>query len=194
MRVATVADSAGLQALAHPLRVRILDGLREPGSAAEVARRLGEARQKVNYHLKELERSGLVEMVGERRSGNFTENLYRAVADSFVVSPEVTWADPRRVEAMRSQHSLEQLVELGGVLQRDAVALLDRAAFDGETIASASVVAELRFPTGEARESFLREYLTEVSRLVERYGGGTGEPYRLLAAAYPEVKGDRSDG
>jgi DNA-binding transcriptional ArsR family regulator len=37
-----------VQALAHPLRVRILDELREPVSAAEVARRVGERRQNVN--------------------------------------------------------------------------------------------------------------------------------------------------
>ena len=76
---------ASLQALSHPLRVRILDALREPDSAAAVARRLGEARQKVNYHLKELERSGLVVRTGERRNGNFVESLYRAAARTLVV-------------------------------------------------------------------------------------------------------------
>src|SRR5712691_4740611 len=129
-RVHVLHDIESLQVLGHPLRVQILEALREPRSAAAVARRVGESRQRVNYHLKELERARLVEPVGERRSGNFIETLYRAVAGSFVVSPDVAWSDPRRVEALRQQHSLEKLVNVGERLQRDAVALLDRAAFD----------------------------------------------------------------
>lgn len=188
MTVLTVRDAAGLQALAHPLRVRALEQLREPASAAEVARRIGEGRQKVNYHLKELLKAGLVEEAGERRAGNFVETLYRSVADAFVVSPEVAWSDPRRTEALRDQHSLEQLVTLGERLQRDAVALLDRAAFDGETIASASVLAEVGFATEEDRTGFLREYLATVRHLTDRYGSPGGTRYLVATAAYPDPR------
>jgi MOSC domain-containing protein YiiM/biotin operon repressor len=80
-----------LHAVSHPLRVRILDELREPASAAEVARRLGESRQNVNYHLKELERGGLVYRVGERRAGGFVESLYRASATAVVVTSAGPW-------------------------------------------------------------------------------------------------------
>lgn len=195
MRVATIRRADALQALSHPLRVRVLEELRRPASAAEVARRLGESRQKVNYHLKELERAGLAEQVGERRAGNFVESLYRSVARSFVVSPEVAWADPRRVRAMRDQHSLESLVLLGERLQRDAAALLDRAAFEGEEIPSASVVAEVHFESEEDRTAFLKEYLSSLGRLVERFGGSEGEPYRMLVVAYPDPEtGSDSEG
>ncbi len=52
-----------------------------------LAARSGLARQKVNYHLRELERHGLVELVEERRKGNVTERVMRATAASFVISP-----------------------------------------------------------------------------------------------------------
>jgi DNA-binding transcriptional ArsR family regulator len=182
----TVRHGDALAALAHPSRVRILEALRDPASATETARRLGEPRQRVNYHLKELERAGLVERVGERRVRNLIEVLYQAVARSFVVSPEVAWADPRRMQAMHEQHSLETLVQLGERLERDAVALLDRAAFDGETIASASALAEVRFDTDADRAAFLRDYLALLRPLLERYGVRDGEPYRVLIAAYPD--------
>jgi DNA-binding transcriptional ArsR family regulator len=71
--------------------VRILDELREPGSAAQVARRLGESRQNVNYHLKELARGGLVERAGERRAGGFVETLYRASATAVVITSAGPW-------------------------------------------------------------------------------------------------------
>jgi DNA-binding transcriptional ArsR family regulator len=81
-------QTQALHALAHPLRVRILEQLREPASAAEVARRLNESRQNLNYHVKELARGGLVRRTGRRRAGGFTETLYQANANSLVVTAE----------------------------------------------------------------------------------------------------------
>jgi DNA-binding transcriptional ArsR family regulator len=184
-----VRDASRLGALAHPIRVQILEALREPGSAATVARSIGQPRQKVNYHLKELETAGLIEPVGERRVGNFVESLYRAVARTFLVSPEVTWADGRRSETLGRQHSLQTLVLLGERLQRDAAMLLDRATFDGEEIASASVVAEAHFADEADREAFLGEYLRMTADLLKKYGAKEGTAYRVVLAAYPEAEG-----
>jgi DNA-binding transcriptional ArsR family regulator len=183
-------DPETLSVLGHPLRVRILDALREPGSAATLARQTGQPRQKLNYHLKELEQAGLVEQVGERRVGNFVESMYRSAARSFLVSPEVAWTDPRRAEALRAQHSLQTLVDLGGRLQRDAAVLLDRAAFDGEQIASASVLAEARFASEADREAFLDEYLRATAELLAKYGTKKGAAYSVLLAAYPQPEGE----
>jgi DNA-binding transcriptional ArsR family regulator len=184
----SIDDVATAQVLAHPMRLRILGALRQPGSAAAVARELGEPRQKVNYHLKELERAGLVGQVSERRTGNFIENLYEAAARSFVISPRVAWPDGRRAEALAAQASLENLVRLGERVQRDSVDLLDRATFDGERIASAAVEAEVRFADGQQRTEFLNAYLRAVGPLLARYGAASGAPYRLVLAVYPERK------
>jgi len=188
-QVYSVRDAATLQALSHPTRVQMLEALREPASAAEVARRIGQPRQRLNHHLHALEEAGLVERVGEERTGNFVATKYRAVARSFVVSPSVAWSDPRRLETMRSQHSLETLVLLGERLQSDAAALLDRATFDGEQIASAAVTAETRFASEENRAAFLDEYLTAVAQLTEKYGSRSGDGYRVVLAVYPEGEG-----
>jgi DNA-binding transcriptional ArsR family regulator len=51
----------------HPVRLAVLEVLREPDSAARVARRLGQPREAVNYHVEELGRAGLVRPAGERR-------------------------------------------------------------------------------------------------------------------------------
>lgn len=183
--VHVVEDIEALQVLGHPLRARILEALREPASAATVARQVGETRQKVNYHLKELERVGLVAPVGERRSGNFIETLYESVARSFLVSPRVAWSDPRRVDALRQQHSLERLVMVGGQLERDAISLLDRAAFDGEQIASAAVEVDVHFTDESDRAAFLDEYLETVRELCDRFGSREGSPYRVVLAVHP---------
>ena len=181
-----VEDAESLQVLAHPLRLRVLEELRTPQSAAAVARAVGEARQKVNYHLKELERVGIVRKVGERRSGNFVEALFQAAAPTIVVSPRASWADDRRGEALRSQLSLENLVLLGERLGRDAAVLLDRAAFDGEEIASAAVEAEVGFADEKARSEFMKEYLKAVGPLLRKHGARAGARYRVVLAVYPD--------
>jgi DNA-binding transcriptional ArsR family regulator len=185
-RVAVLDDPDQVAALAHPLRVAVLEALRAPDSAAGVARTVGETRQKVNHHVRALLDVGLVRSVGERRNGNFVEQLYEAVASTFLVSPRLACHGGPRTEALRSQLPLEQLVQLGERLQRDAVELLDRAAFDGEEIPSLSLEASVRFPDAEARAVFLREYLALVTPLLKRHGGRKGDPFHVALAVYPE--------
>jgi DNA-binding transcriptional ArsR family regulator len=185
-RVLSVRDPDAVAALTHPTRVRILDALRSPDSAAGAARALGESRQRVNYHLKELARAGLVRPAGERRKGNFVEQLYEAVASTFVVSPRLAWGDERRQHALADQVSLEHLVELGERLQRDASGLLDRAAFDAETIPSASVEAEVSFADAESRRAFMEDYLAALGPLLDKHGAKRGAPFRVAVAVYPD--------
>jgi DNA-binding transcriptional ArsR family regulator len=175
-------------ALAHPLRVAILDALRTPGSAAGAARAIGETRQKVNHHVKALLDAGLLRPEGERRNGNFVEQLYQSVASSFMVSPRLACGGDRRVEALRSQVPLEHLTELGERIQRDAIELLDRAAFDGEDIPSLSVEASVRFPDEVSRAAFMAEYLDQLEPLLRKHGAREGGAFRVVTAVYPERK------
>lgn len=156
-------------------------------SAAAAARRLGQPRQRVNHHLKALEAAGLIEEVGKRQQGNFTETLYRACAQSFIVAPDATWAGPRRLAALRKQHALRTLVQAGERLQRDAIGLLDQAAFEEREIPSATVTAELRFATEADRAAFFDDYVRTLRTLVERYESKRGAPYRVVMAVHPRT-------
>src|SRR6187551_342184 len=82
-----IGDSNLAAAALHPLRLRILGELGDAESAAGLAGRLGVPRQLVNYHLRQLERDGLIETVGERRKRNCTERLVKAVARSYLINP-----------------------------------------------------------------------------------------------------------
>lgn len=175
-----------LAAVAHPTRLRVLDVLRVADSAAGVARTLGEPRQRINHHVRELAKVGLLVGAGERRKGNFVEQLYEATAGTLVVSPRLTWGDGARLRAIADQVSLQHLVEVGERLQRDAAGLLDRAAFDGAQIPSATVEATVRFPDAEARTAFLEEYLGLTARLIEQHAASEGESYAVTLIAYPE--------
>src|ERR1700684_1095424 len=97
--VAVIDDPAAAEGALDPARAHLLAQLTEPASAAMVAAAVGLPRQKVNYHLRTLERHCLVELVAERRKGNVTERLLQAVAASYVISPSalaVVAPDPAR--------------------------------------------------------------------------------------------------
>lgn len=80
-----------------PGRTALLRALRQPRSAASLARELGIQRQKLNYHLRVLERAGLVECVEERRKGNCLERIMQATARAYVLDREIQFrsADER---------------------------------------------------------------------------------------------------
>jgi hypothetical protein len=81
---------------------------------------------------------------------------------------------------------LEHLTELGERVQRDAIGLLDRAAFDGEEIPSLSVEASVRFPDEASRAAFMEEYLGLIKPLLRKHGAREGDAFRVVTAVYPE--------
>ena len=186
-RVHTLSDPEAIHCLSNPARLQVLQSLQEPETAANVARQIGQTRQKVNYHLQELVRVGLAEHCGERRKGNFMEQLYRAVSRRFVISPKFAW-DPERVATtIASQASLNHLGQVGERLQVVAASLMDRAAYDGEHITTATVEAEVAFASAKDREAFMNEYLAAVAPLLRKYARPGGEKYQLAITLYPDL-------
>src|SRR5687767_9679900 len=97
--VEVIDDPAAAAVALEPVRSRLLAELGKPASAAALAQRLGIARQKVNYHLRQLEAHRLVRVDTTRRWGGLTERLLVASAGSYVVSPGAMGqaaADPAR--------------------------------------------------------------------------------------------------
>ncbi|HET9253289.1 MAG TPA: helix-turn-helix domain-containing protein [Candidatus Eisenbacteria bacterium] len=76
----TISEPAQLQVLASPLRQEILDLLARTGAAqvAEIASLLGRPADSLYYHLRELERVGLVVSSRARANGSRGEMLFRA--------------------------------------------------------------------------------------------------------------------
>lgn len=84
--VARNLDPGALRALAHPLRVELFEALSTFGcaTASQLADRLGESSGSTSYHLRQLERHGLVREVEER--GTSRERWWERVPGSVEVS------------------------------------------------------------------------------------------------------------
>lgn len=188
--VAVIEDAAAAAVSLAPMRARLLAELAEPASATMLAARVGLARQKVNYHLRALERHGLVELVEERRKGNVTERMMRATAASYVISPSALAAvqpDPARSP---DQLSARWLLAVAARLVRDVGALITGAAQARKPVATFAMDGQVRFASASDRAAFAQELAETVSALVSKYHDETaegGREHRVVVAVHPSV-------
>lgn len=188
--VAVIDDAAAAEMSLDPMRARLLAELAEPGSATTLATRVGLPRQKVNYHLRTLERHGLLELVEERRKGNCTERVLRATATSYVISPSVLGAvqpDPARAP---DQLSARWLLALGARLVRDVGELIGAAGRAGKRPSTFALDGEVRFASARDRAAFAEELSSAVATLVAKYhdpAARGGRTHRLIVAVHPKV-------
>ena len=186
MQEVEVLEDRGAAAVAlDPVRARLLSELVEPRSAAELAGRVGIARQNVNYHLRTLEAHGLVALAGERRHGGIIERLLQATAASYVISPAAVSdvaVDPDRAS---DRLSARYLIALAGRLVREVGSLARRAEEAGKRLPTLAIDTEIRFRCAADRAAFADELTATVLDLAARYHADDGRPHRLVIAAHP---------
>lgn len=182
-------ESAGI--LMEPARLRLVREIAdEPASAAELARRLDLPRQRVNYHLRELERVGLVREVSRRRKRNCEERLVQATARAYVVSPKVLGdvsPDPSRIE---DRLSSAYLVALASKAIADLSELRGRADRAGKRVATLSLETEIAFASAEDRNAFAEDLATLVAQLVREYHAPSApgaRTFRFVLGGYPAI-------
>jgi DNA-binding transcriptional ArsR family regulator len=193
--IRVIEDPAAAVASLDPTRSRLLDLLREPGSASSLASLTDLPRQKVNYHLRALEAVGLVELVEERRRGNMTERVLQATAASFVISPSALASvapDPRR---FTDRFSAFWLLALAARLVEEVGRLITGAATAGKTLPTFAIDGEVTFASAADRAAFAEELGTAVGQLAARYHrpGAGGRRHRVVVALHPTLKDARAD-
>lgn len=200
--VAEIASVEQLAALVHPVRRRVLAELAEPGSAAEVARRLEIPAQVANYHVRALEAAGLITEVETRRHRNLVERRFRAIARSFALSTALPLSEAQR-RRLQSDVALQQLVRAGDSIRSDALRLLEATPAESETeassIAAAALEIEVALPEGADRTAFVRAVTDAVREAAAPYRrrkgrGGAAETYRMQLVIYPAVGPDAAAG
>lgn len=189
--VAVIEDPTAAELSLDPVRSRLLAELVEPGSATTLATKVGLPRQKVNYHLKALERHGLVELVEERKKGNCIERVLRATAASYVISPNALAAvqpDPARSP---DRLSARWLLAVAARLVRDVGTLITGAAKARQRVATFALDGEVRFASAADRAAFTMELTTVITALVSKYHdekADGGRDHRMVIAVHPTVR------
>ncbi len=178
----------------QPLRLEILRLAREPASATEIAQRLSLSRQRVNYHVRVLARSGFLKRSGRRRRRNMIEQRYVSSARAFLLSPELlgeVGADWRRIEDAASPG---YLLALNCQMGSDLVRVWHDAGRRARPASTLSLKSQFRFESSEQRERFTRALEEAVVRIVNEQTSpnlkpdgspAPGTPYRLVLGCYP---------
>src|SRR5258708_4243540 len=85
-----------LRAISDILRVRIADHLREePLTVTQLADRLKLPAARVHYHVRELEKVGLLRLVETREKGGILEKYYQPIARNISVAPGLLLLAPQ---------------------------------------------------------------------------------------------------
>ena len=170
-----------------PVKRRLLEALRQPASAATLARQLGLPRQKIGYHLRALEQVGLVRLVEERARRGFVERVLIAAADGFVLDPTMLVPDD---VASQDSHSAAHLVQAAGNVVRDVTRMRSAAESAGQRLLTFTIEADLGFAEPKDFDAFADALARSVAGLAEQYAPATGRRgYHLVIGAHPAVAG-----
>jgi DNA-binding transcriptional ArsR family regulator len=189
-RLDVVAGAERAASMLDPLRLKLLEALQSPNSASGLARAMKLPRQRINYHLRQLETHGLVEFVEERRKGNCRERVVRASAVTYVINPSALGslgADPNRIE---DKFSATYQVAVAAKAIRDLSVLQDRADAVKKKLATMTLQTRVRFANAAKQNEFAEELSEAVAQLVAKYHdekAAGGRSFLFYVGGYPEI-------
>jgi DNA-binding transcriptional ArsR family regulator len=178
-----IADAPTLRALAHPVRLAILEALgdREPLTATEAAQVVGESPSACSFHLRMLAKYGLVvadEAIGRRRP-------WRRRDPSGFVFPAVD-DDP---QTSLAAGALSDLV-WSRLLERARAVLAARPRMSAGWQAITSAAQTVAYVTPEEAEQFTAELWAVIGRFQDRLEDPSRRPpgslpLEIVLVAYP---------
>ena len=184
-----VSEPERAQALLDPTRQRLLEALDEPASAAELAQRLALPRQRLNYHLHELQRLRLVELARERTRGSVHERVYRRTGARYSISPEALGPLATRPELVADRFGSAYLIAVASQTITDVARLRDAAAAAQQALPTLSLEVDVRFASAAARSEFAQELANTLAALVAKHHDDTaagGRTFRFCVGGYPK--------
>ncbi len=179
-----ILEPQELGAMASPFRQQLLESLATPDSASGLARRYEMSRQRIGYHMRDLERAGCIEITGERQHRGLKEKLYRTRPMVYAFAPP---SDEQRQR--QDRFSWAALVDLVARTLWDLMSLRRRADAQGKRLATLAIEADLYFETPAQRKAFTESLIDAVEGVVrdhEQPKSETARAFRLVIGAFPK--------
>ena len=190
-----LTDASRLAAALSPVRMRVLKEMQEPQSATTLSPRLGLSRQTLNYHLRELEREGFLELVEERPRRGCVERMLKVASRAFVVNPALLGALSDDPDQARDRFSSAFLVATATRLIRDVALLDERARAVDQRLATFTMECDVGFASPAAYRSFTEELADAVTRIAARYDttAPKSRRFRVVVGSHPLVTKTEAD-
>lgn len=186
--VALIDDPERVRAALTPMRRRLLERLRQPASATELASEFSMGRQRLNYHLRALETAGLLELVEARQRRGCIERILAARAQAFVVDPAVVGGRaPRAIRAaVQDRFAAAHLIDTAADVVREVARMQTRADRQRTRLLTFTIDTEISFATPRDLERFttaLADFIARQGRKHDVRDGG--RRYRVVVGAHP---------
>jgi DNA-binding transcriptional ArsR family regulator len=180
-------DQNLVRALAHPMRVRILEALQgRTASPTELARSYGESLGVVSYHTNALLEVGCIEQVRTRPKRGTIEHFYTARPRSFIGHQDWRKA-PLSVRGGVTNEALRTFVaKVGAALDADTIDSREDTTLNWMPI---TVDEQGWRETAEILDRALRELMEVAAASRERLGGEDGIPVVTGLAAFEAPPG-----
>ncbi len=187
-----VDDPRHAAILLDPLKQRMLELLREPKSATEIARDLGKPRQRIGYHVRQLEAAKLIRSVQARRKGNCLEKKLQAVAKHFVITPDALGDLAPDSVTTGNHFSSAYLVAVAARSLREVARLADQADRAGKSLPTLTLDVDLEFQSASEQREFANQLNQAVEELAGKYTQTSDDSeakvrkFRLVVSTYPK--------
>lgn len=177
-----------LRAVADILRMRIVDTLRErPMTVTQLGDALGIAPAKVHYHVRELEKVGLLRLVETREKGGILEKYYQPIARDFAVPKELLLSAPPD-ELLATTNGWFEQIKTG--FQRALRKMLEQKMQEPDATLAFAPLYLTREEQGKLSkqiEELLRPYALQRSIEGERV-------MQMMFAMYPQDNAEETNG
>lgn len=171
--ITNVEDPRYVKALAHPLRIRILALLEErDASPVQLAQHLDATLGTVAYHVRTLERLGLIEMVATHQRRGATEHVYAARAHPRI--SDSAWAAASPVTKQALVASI--LSQIGQYATQSAAA----GGFDRADAHATRTALRLDEKGWSAVAKATQKWLEQISRIEEQTKGRAQKSGEML--------------
>jgi predicted ArsR family transcriptional regulator len=163
----------------------------QPATCPQLAEALGITMQKAYYHVKVLEKAGLVRKLGTRQARGIQEGIYQAVAQNYLLSPRLT-------ESLGGVGKAREHVSLGLIqsMAEDLTQDIERLSRRRDRVAAAGVSARIELDPSQ-RAAFIAELQEMVQGLARKYGDAGNawdtQSFKLLLACYEEPSVEREE-
>jgi DNA-binding transcriptional ArsR family regulator len=177
-----VSDLETMKALSDPRRLEILGLLQKPRTTRQVADVLGETANAMYYHMMELEKNKLIEVVKTAMKGHLQEKYYQAVARFYVPAPDLFESpfDPFKAA------SIQQLQVIFEVALRE----LHKVAADPhleERLPEETCMIQTHLSLSAGNQTVFRERLQALVREFEKEQPGHNSQALLTVLFFPTV-------
>jgi len=192
-----ISDPSSAAVLLKEPRRRLLELATRPVSAVELAEKMGETRQKIGYHVRQLVDVGLLEDVEVGRRGAMIDKTYRASAASYALAPSLLGSLAARIDSSADRESASHLVGALHEVQNDLAEVLSGGGAAKERVPTLTLSTKIRFRDAAQRGAFADALVRALTEVVARHsapyegaaGEGTdtpdGEPFRLTLTLNP---------